>query len=296
MKKTVCIFAVIVFAICFAGCDRSAPDAVGTDSLPETAPVTDAPVTDAPLTELGGSTACIHTLMYGEDELDTSYHSIDSTLIQYVGADRFNEWIAQREAEKTVGGECPYAHITIVRFVEDFQIPRDVFAFLCDNALNLQYDYNLDAIYAGEEAAARYYTGDRLQTILEKRLIRLFKSKLLEYARTRDAAAVTAWIEATNRTEWGFSKATRSHTELPGYGFTDEFRGNLNQVSCRTLISAFDIPRAAAEEMLHEACAAYAGCARSMDLDALYSAAMEDATQSGQTPYENDMTFLRSKT
>lgn len=220
---------------------------------------------------VGGSTSCIHTQFYKEEELDSSYHSIDGLLIQYVGAERFRSWVAQREAEKEPSGECPFEHITIVRFVEDFQIPREVFEFLCDNALGLTYDYDPDAIYGGAEKAERYYTSDRLQPLLEKRLLRLFKSKLLAYVRSAGADAFSAWLEAVNRTEWGSSALSRTHTELPGYGFTDEFRGNPCQVSCRKLITAFRIPRWTAEQLLAESRAAYKDCARTIDLGLLYS-------------------------
>ncbi len=63
----------------------------------------------------------------------------------------------------------------------------------------------------------------------------------------------------------------RQHAELPGYGFTDEFKGNPNQASCRALVTAFTIPREQAAKLLDEVSAAYTGCERTIDLAALYS-------------------------
>ncbi len=258
-----------------------------------TAPTETSSAKTEPPADIGGLTVCIHTQMYKSEELDCSYHSIDGTLIQYVGADNFNEWVARCEAGKTTGGTCRFAHITIVRFVEDFQIPRDVFEFLNDNVLNLSYDYNLDAIYGGKEKAEEYYTSDRLQALLEKRVLRLFKSKLLSYVRAENAAAFSEWIEATNKSQWGFSEMNRQHAELPGYGYTDEFKANPNQVSCRTLVAEFAVPREQAARLLDEAFGAYSSCERTIDLAALYSVPNESVIS--RTPFDDDMTLFQPK-
>lgn len=138
---------------------------------------------------VGGATSCIHTLIYGDTELDNSYHSIDSVLIEYVGEDSFVAWITEKEANKSSLDVCPFNHINIVKFVEDFEIPRQVFEDLYYNFLYLQYDYDIDAIYNGTVAAENYYTSDRLQTVLEKKTIRLFKSKLVDYVNTQNSTA-----------------------------------------------------------------------------------------------------------
>ncbi len=244
--------------------------------------------------DIGTAFNCRHMLIT-KYVIDDSYHTIDGSLIWYVGEDRFNEWLTKCEmlyGDPIPGKKCE--PINIVRFVEDFQIPREVFEFLCENLLDLWYDYNLDVIYEGEEAADRYYSSDREQILLEKYLIRRFRNNLLKYARSQNDQAVTEWIEATNRTEWGVSELSRTHTELPGYGFTDEFKGRVQQISCRTMVNAFSIPKSVAEQLLSEAESQCEGCERPFDLALLY---FDNKTPSSVklSPYEDDLTLLRPR-
>ena len=105
------------------------------------------------------------------------YITFPGALIRYVGSDRFDEWIRFYENNKEVfrteynegKRDCPYGS-SIVDFVEYFEIPREVFEILIlSNGLG--YDFNIDAIYAGKEAAEEYYSSDRTQLCLAKAII-----------------------------------------------------------------------------------------------------------------------------
>lgn len=210
---------------------------------------------------VGGSTSCIHTLLYGVTELDNSYHSIDSVLIEYVGEDNFVVWIAEKESNKSTSDICPFNYINIVRFVEDFEIPRQVFENLNNNYLYLQYDYDVDAIYGGKTVAEIYYTSDRLQNVLEKKTIRLFKSKLVDYVVSQNSTSFSSWIDEKN-------------TQIPRINSVQsipEFTGNYNQFSYIEFINKFDIAKATAVELFEEAHSAYSSCERVLNFDAIYS-------------------------
>ena len=243
---------------------------------------------------VSGSKYCDHDVVYNYGVQDRSFHSIDGILINYVGQDEFYKWVEEKNSESTVFNNdeksgCT-ATMTIVNFVNDFNIPRRDFEVINDNFLALAYDYNLDAIYAGKEVAEAYYLSDRSQIIMEKRFVRLFKSQLRLYVENQDATAVTNWIEKKNSTEWGFSEATRSHIEIPGCGYSDEFRGGYSQYSFKEFIDYFNIPRDVVEEI-------YLQCQNpalegKLDLDALYSAEFDEEYFKTTNPLEIDMQFF----
>lgn len=248
--------------------------------------------------QVGGPTSCNHTLMYDSVELDNSYHAIDSVLINYIGADKFSKWVAEMEKTKESNITCPFEHITIVKFVEDFHIPREVFEELNRTALNLQYDYNLDAIYGGKEIAERYYTGDRLQSILEKKMIRLFKSKLLDYVNKQDKEALSSWISKKNTTMQANLMASGSK---PLTNVAKQFTGNLNQYSYIEFIKYFGVPQSVANTLFEESHSAYSACTRVIDINAVYADIAVSSSESATTnavpisttvPFESDISYL----
>lgn len=315
-----CLIYILILSvsiICCTGCSETAYDPITTDSpastdVPsiqsdETAkslPTTESGVPAHPISDdnaievtaennatLGGSTSCIHTVLYGVDELDNSYHSIDSILIEYVGEENFMEWISEREAQKSTAGVCPFNHVNIVQFVEDFDIPRQVFENLNSNFLELQYDYNLDAIYGGTDIANNYYTSDRLQGILEKKTIRLFKSKLLNYIVSENSTAFSTWITEKNSD----ISRTASNEE------TLRFDGNYNQYSYIEFIDQFNIPKDVASTLYEEARAAYSSCNRVINLDHVYDdlssasstvSIANSNTISGTSVFEKDSSYF----
>jgi len=249
------------------GYDSTGPIEDTSDHSPvstDTEPVTDRPI-------MGGSDYCDHDVVYNYGVQDGSFHTFPGTLINYVGQDEFDKWIEKKREDMFASNEGKYVRcfVSIVDFVEEFNIPRLHFEAINDNFLADRYDYNLDAIYASKEEAEAYYLSDRSQIIREKRFIRFFKSQLRLYVENQDATAITNWIEEKNATEWGFSEATRSHIEIPGSGYSDEFRGGYSQYSIKEFIDYFDIPRDVVEEI-------YLRCRNpalegELDIEALFS-------------------------
>lgn len=253
------------------------------------------PVTDRPI--IGGSLECVHTVY------DRSYHQIDGHLIEYVvriyGQEAYDNWGVERRKEINLAPDESFdycSNFTIVDYVEDFNIPREVFEALNDNYLSCRYDYNLDAIYAGKEVAEAYYRSDRSQVVLERKFLRNIKGQLKLYVETQDAEAITNWINEKNATEWGFSEATRSHIEIPGYGYSDEFRGGYSQYSIKEFIDYFDIPRDVVEEI-------YLRCWNpalegELDIDALFEAdnGSNDSDRTDKKPLDIDRSYIVYKT
>lgn len=78
------------------------------------------------------------------------YHSIPVELAMYVGEDEVNEWITARDPEQTDDGDgCPCTQRNIKAFIDEFDIPREVFAVKADLAHYPTYD--CDMLY-GESA------------------------------------------------------------------------------------------------------------------------------------------------
>ena len=93
----------------------------------------------------GPGEGCRHS-----DTYQNSYHSISGTLIYYVGETNFSYWVEKVSAdkEKYTGTDCPGEYCTIVRFIKDFNIPRENFQAILDNS-GMDYfvfDYNPDII------------------------------------------------------------------------------------------------------------------------------------------------------
>ncbi len=255
------------------------------------------PGTDEPIVGVGGSKYCDHDVVYNHGVQDGSFHTIPGTLIEYVGQDEFSKWVEKKTEDMLASNEGKYdsCFVSIVDFVNDFNIPRRDFEVINDNFLADYYDYNLDAIYAGKEEAEAYYLSDRKQIILEKRFIRFFKSQLRLYVQNQDATTITNWIEEKNATEWGFSEATRSHIDIPGCGYSDEFRGGYSQYSIKEFIDYFDIPRDVVEEIyLRCQNPAFEG---ELDIEALFSTESSDSgsnnsDRTDKKPLEVDRSYI----
>lgn len=226
---------------------------------------------------IGVSRECVHTVY------DRSYHQIDGYLIEYVvriyGQEAYDNWGVERRKEINPAPDESFdycSNFTIVDYVEDFNIPREVFEALNDNYLSCRYDYNLDAIYAGKEVAEAYYRSDRSQVVLEREFLRNIKAQLRLHVETQDAEAITNWIKEKNATEWGFSEATRFHIEIPGYGYSDEFRGGSSQYSIKEFIDYFDMPRDVVEE-IYLRCQKHPAFEGELDIEALFSTESSDS-------------------
>ncbi len=253
------------------------------------------------LVDVGGSKYCDHDVLINHGVVDRSFHTIPGNLINYVGQDKFYKWVEKKEEDMLASndGKCDIYSFSIVDFVEEFNIPRRDFEVINDNFLADLYDYNLDAIYAGKEEAEAYYLSDRSQLIREKRFIRSFKSQLRLYVEKQDAEAVQNWITEKNSTEWGFSEATRSHIEIPGSGYSDEFRGGYSQYTFAEFVDYFCIPRDVVEEI-------YLRCQGStftgtLNIDALFSTEAKayesnNSDKTDKNPLAIDRSYIVYKT
>lgn len=317
-KRIMLIILSVVVCFQFIACERSAPnDSDNNDQQPQLTSYTDEscePMEEAINTcesdnkvsndmGIGGATYCIHTVVHNGVDYDHSYHSIDSTLINYVnyqfGDDAFDTWVKEKRVEIVPAPNDNYkscTNVTIVDLVEDFSIPREVFEALNDNYLAAGYDYNLDAIYAGKDVAEVYYTSDRLQTVLEKEVLRFFKGKLVLYVNEQDHNTFNSWVESKKSTEWGFSEATKSHKEIAGFGYSDEFKGRQCQYSYAELIHTFNIPK----EVVEDAFAAVSqnpAFKGKLNIDALYSgiksgSAISHSDGTAKRPEDIDRSFI----
>ncbi len=114
--------------------------------------------------EAGNSLSiCRHMIVRDGVVVDNSYHTISDELILYVGKENAAAYFAKKNAENATTTKC--TTVSIVDFVEYFNIPKDVFRNLTSSS-NL--DYNTDAIYQGTAAAESYYTSDREPHIEKK--------------------------------------------------------------------------------------------------------------------------------
>ena len=308
-KKILTAFMVLACVMLLVGCmNNSIPnikiyEPETTDSPETTAQyseTTKSNETESPGTAVGGPIPCLHTSFGKHLDYDRSYHSINGTLIDYVGQERFEAWvkekrIAEQGVEKSL--EKCNSHFTIYDFVKDFDFPREVFEALNDNYLRANHDYNLDVIYASREEAEAYYSSDRFLKTGEITMLGFFKGKLSLYVNSIDSTAEEKWIARKNETEWGFSDATRSHIKITNmfgtYSYSDEFTGHPAQYGFAEYIKEFNIPREVVEELV-------ARYNYPIDVDRLYSELDSETlfkTADGKNidPYVVDEQFIVKK-
>ena len=93
------------------------------------------------------------------DEIHSmDFHTFTSEMIEYVGKERFNEWI-ERCAGKDSGIEgCTY-YTNIYRFIEYFDFPEDAFENLYYGTGSFYFfDYDVDLLYETDESTvSKYY-------------------------------------------------------------------------------------------------------------------------------------------
>ena len=252
----------------------------------------------------GGFAPCIHAVMSGSLNVDFAYHTIPGVFISYVGWDRFNEWYESYEDNKELFREeynagkrdCPY-DMTIVDFVEYFDIPREVFEIILLSVAN-GYDYNVDVIYAGKEAAEEYYSSDRTQLCLAKETIDSIKADLRNYTRGdrigwADSKVENGWYgtmlleKATKK----FEAEKRDMSKLPTADQAKFTTNSRSTYSLTEIIHAFDIPREKISELYTKYSKNY-GYKGRFDLDALYAAEFDEEYFKTTSPLEIDMQFF----
>lgn len=86
---------------------------------------------------IGGTPRCrVHHKMY---------HSIYGGLIEYVGAEKYSEWVSTLKIDETKinsDTECPNPK-NIKLFIDEFKISKEEFAENCNLVLNPEYDLNV---------------------------------------------------------------------------------------------------------------------------------------------------------
>ena len=226
---------------------------------------------------VGGPSICVHNFINGQFVEMDSYHSIPSQFMSYVktlyGEDAYSNWSEKCRSEKHLytDTECPFEYFNIVRFVNDFQIPRQVFDEIYEKELYNWYDYNVDVIYSGdEEKIQEYYRSDHSDEYRLKRFISIFKSGLSEYVRQNHAEERQTWIARKADAETSAAKNDSAY-RVP-------FTGSINQYSFEELVREFDIPREVAEKELATAQFAYT-VGYTIDLDRLYAAERDTSAE-----------------
>ena len=173
---------------------------------------------------------------------DVCYHSLPSSLIEYVGEDVAYAWFEQTSIRDETS-DCPYPNGTIYEFIHHFEIPQSVME---EMYLSKNYEsrvWNLDLLYSDDKQAVDEYYRDieRLQKITDKR--RAFGN--LKFA-----------IFVENENEWS-EKFGNSRTTL--------------QISLGEIVSALNITRSElenyAEESVDPGCESY-----DYNYDAIYNA------------------------
>lgn len=309
---------IILCAVCFVmvGCNIEEPDMKGetvfcpnestltedvfseqkeTEELSETVPQAKETIGGQENSSpIGGHVPCVHSVLYRDYELGFSYHSIGGAFIQYVGINAFDEWTVAAGQEKRAAYErgeasCPY--ITIVEFVEYFDIPRDVFEILMLDSLYYD-DYNVDVIYQGAEASEKYYIRERLQEALAREILLNMKITLGVYVETNHAEERAMWIEKKKADDWYMTEKlaiclSKTTEDLSSYV---PFVGRLNQYSIPELVSVFNIPREVVEEAYAKSVAPdFKGM---FDIDALYSSTKASTDYKTMNPLDIDMQYI----
>ena len=161
--------------------------------------------------------SCAHSTVVIDDiVLDNSYHQISYKLISYIGKEKFNEWIKKDNEED----------LNIINFVHENNIPYEYLnqLLLTDPSVYYYYDYNLDAIYNGNED---YYTGDRTELILRRDYLLALKCGLNDLIKTSDR--YPKWLNEKNNSDWEYCSNCGN------------FNGNIRQWSIPEVVTYFDI-------------------------------------------------------
>lgn len=202
----------------------------------------------------GPGEGCRHSNTY-----ENSYHSISGTLINHVGNTNFSNWveIISADKEKYTDTDCPSEYCDIVKFVKDFNIPRENFQAILDNSGMDYYsfDYNLDIIYSGDEKLIdEYYCSGKEseKEYLVKECLYEIKINLFAYIKIEFPDEFNKWVSEMN------SLKIQAYTQMDKkplllYSrmidgslvdtYSNEFTGDLRQWSIPEFIAQFNIPR-----------------------------------------------------
>lgn len=186
-----------------------------------------------PSTYIGGPLPCSHSLKVGGIEIENSYHGISGAFIDYIGQERFQNWISDYEDDTE--------KINIAQFVNDFSIQRNVFDFIYnyDGGTKYQVDYNTDAIY--NDQCDEYYSEDnldeRLNTYLTGYYLSCLKANLINYVANNMHDKYSDWCADNDK--------SKKWCILPiPEGISEEFMrfsGQISRWNISEFINEFDL-------------------------------------------------------
>ena len=110
------------------------------------------------------------------------YHSIDNSLIQYVGQEEFDAWLDIMQKE-------PESELNIVNFVNYFQIPQEAFRSITRDGISAEYLAENGPLYSDEMIDAIYSEDQRT-------INRVFCGPLAFYHETDGALYSIDWLAA----------------------------------------------------------------------------------------------------
>ena len=108
------------------------------------------------------------------------YHSIDNSLIQYVGQEEFDAWLDIMQKE-------PESELNIVNFVNYFQIPQEAFRSTTRDGISAEYLAENGSLYSDEMIDAIYSEDQRT-------INRVFCGPLAFYHETDGALYSIDWL------------------------------------------------------------------------------------------------------
>ena len=175
MKKISIILAMFMLIGILVSCDSKSTGSPANDSATATVTETAQPETVADthnhdtndteeLPAMGGTSVCqVH---------DISYHRFSDILIDYIGHDRFIEWVNSVNTPQ-YDSDCLYPGCTIYECIDFFNIPREDLEELYLTSPGQYYNsvWNFDLLYSdNDEIVDEFYKNiDELRTIEEKR-------------------------------------------------------------------------------------------------------------------------------
>ena len=129
---------------------------------------------------------CIHDIgeeLYFMLSVNLNFHYISGTLAEYIGMDKFNEWIEKTNKETDFDNKiCGNPDQSVVGLIQYFNISRDEMEWIfAHSRLYYDKDCNLDIIYSGDEKLINEYYGnphERISIFLNRNIIGSLKKLL----------------------------------------------------------------------------------------------------------------------
>lgn len=165
MKFKLFISIILILSFILVGCNSNITPVISESENKETTSITIS-------SDIGGS-EYIHC---------QSYHDFSGALIDFVGANKFDEWIKNTEEKQNTvkDEECIAPLQNIYQFIIDFNISKEEFTrlYYSDGSYYTR-DYNINLLYSGDkEAIEAYYTSGGNTALFEHR-IKIYEIKIM---------------------------------------------------------------------------------------------------------------------